>query len=195
LQAVILDFSTVDNVDLTSIQYLIDVRNILAGHAAPHTVQWHFSNINNVWAKRALASAGFGYPSFETVDGRPQHFKPIYSLADMSQADPATVRDEQEVSRERRDEEAPRPRQQSIIAVDIQQGNVGGISEQSEKLQVEALEVTEDGKITTEQLARMQTLHGMNRPFFHPDIQSAVTSAVATKVVMEAFEEKASSSG
>ncbi|KAG9382168.1 sulfate permease [Pyrenophora tritici-repentis] len=42
LKAIILDFSSINNVDLTSIQNLIDVRNQLDKYVAPDTVDWHF---------------------------------------------------------------------------------------------------------------------------------------------------------
>lgn len=60
LQAVILDFSAVNNVDVTCIQNLIDMRTQLDRRSAPCVVQWHFANINNRWTKRALTAAGFG---------------------------------------------------------------------------------------------------------------------------------------
>lgn len=63
LRAIILDFSAVNNVDVTSIQNLVDVRNQLNLRAAPLEVQWHFAQVRNGWTKRALAAAGFGYPS------------------------------------------------------------------------------------------------------------------------------------
>ena len=62
LRAVILDFSAVNHVDVTSIQGLIDVRNQLNRRATPLEVQWHFASVQNRWTKRALAAAGFGYP-------------------------------------------------------------------------------------------------------------------------------------
>ncbi|KAJ6167998.1 sulfate anion transporter [Penicillium chrysogenum] len=60
LRAIILDFSAVNNVDVTSIHNLVDVRNQLNVRAAPVVVQWHFANIKNRWTKRALAAVGFG---------------------------------------------------------------------------------------------------------------------------------------
>ncbi|KAJ6105318.1 sulfate anion transporter [Penicillium sp. IBT 18751x] len=60
LRAIILDFSAVNNVDVTSIHNLVDVRNQLNVRAAPAVVHWHFANIKNRWTKRALAAVGFG---------------------------------------------------------------------------------------------------------------------------------------
>jgi sodium-independent sulfate anion transporter 11 len=182
LKAIILDFSAVDNVDVTSVQCLIDSRNVLDRHAAPHSVQWHFASVFNPWAKRALAAAGFGYPSFETEDGQPQYFKPIYSLAEMVNADP-------ERQREQQVEGTGPERRKSRPANDVEQGESGGFTTQEEKVVVEKLEVSKDGKITKDEKSRMTAVHGINRPFFHPDIQSALTSAVATLMVIEATME------
>jgi len=60
LKAVILDFSAVQNIDVSSTQVLVDVRKQLDRHAAPEHVEWHFVNVHSPWTKRALVSAGFG---------------------------------------------------------------------------------------------------------------------------------------
>ncbi|CAI7588118.1 unnamed protein product [Penicillium palitans] len=60
LQAVILDFSAVNNVDVTCIQNLMDIRTQLDRRSTPVVVQWHFACIKNRWTKRALNAAGFG---------------------------------------------------------------------------------------------------------------------------------------
>ncbi|KAJ4366281.1 hypothetical protein N0V83_007917 [Neocucurbitaria cava] len=78
LRAIILDFSAVNNVDVTSIQGLIDVRAQLDRHAAPETVEWHFASINSRWTKRALTTAGFGYMDRERFAAR-AHWNPVYS--------------------------------------------------------------------------------------------------------------------
>ncbi|KAI8933790.1 hypothetical protein NX059_009498 [Plenodomus lindquistii] len=80
LRAVILDFSAVNNVDVTSIQGLIDVRAQLDRHASPDTVEWHFTSINNRWTKRALTTAGFGYVDRARFASR-AHWNPVYSYA------------------------------------------------------------------------------------------------------------------
>src|SRR5271170_6727853 len=87
LKAIILDFSSVNNVDITSVQQLIDVRNQLDRYTAPDTVDWHFACINNRWTKRALASAGFGYLS---EGSELQHrWKAIFSVAEIGGSDSA----------------------------------------------------------------------------------------------------------
>ncbi|KAJ6086598.1 hypothetical protein N7467_005512 [Penicillium canescens] len=60
LRAIILDFSAVNNVDVTCVQNLMDVRKQLDRRSVPIAVQWHFANIKNRWTKRALCAAGFG---------------------------------------------------------------------------------------------------------------------------------------
>jgi sodium-independent sulfate anion transporter 11 len=80
LRAIILDFSAVSNVDVTSIQGLIDVRTQLDRYAAPENVEWHFASINSRWTKRALTTAGFGYVDRERFASR-QHWNPVYSFA------------------------------------------------------------------------------------------------------------------
>ena len=83
LRAIILDFSAVNNVDVTSIQNLVDVRNQLNLRAAPLEVQWHFAQVRNRWTKRALAAAGFGYPSpckaVSVIDGKDAEVSEIHN--------------------------------------------------------------------------------------------------------------------
>jgi sodium-independent sulfate anion transporter 11 len=71
----------VNNIDVTSMQQLIDARNQLDRHAYPNKVDWHFAHINNRWTKRALASVGFGH---QTLGSRlAEQWKSIYSVADI----------------------------------------------------------------------------------------------------------------
>ncbi|KAF1954588.1 sulfate permease-like protein [Byssothecium circinans] len=80
LRAIILDFSAVNHLDVTTIQGLIDVRDQLDRYAAPDIVEWHFASINNRWAKRALTAAGFGYVNSNKFRNR-QNWSPVYSFA------------------------------------------------------------------------------------------------------------------
>lgn len=84
LHAIILDFSAVNHVDVTSVQGLIDVRNQLDRYAHPEPVEWHFASINSRWTKRALTTAGFGYVDSERFKARrSQHWNPVYSFASL----------------------------------------------------------------------------------------------------------------
>ncbi|PWY80746.1 sulfate transporter [Aspergillus sclerotioniger CBS 115572] len=156
LRAVILDFSAVNNVDVTSVQNLIDVRNQLDRYAAPDRVQWHFAHINSRWTKRALAAAGFGRPSEETP------MKAIFSVADVS-------------------EYAEVPKRVSDI--ESQDGTVVGGEEISKQ--------TAGGDDKTSGMLRIRerrgeykravaVVTGVNLPFFHLDLTSALECAVAS---------------
>ena len=101
LEAIILDFSAVNNVDITAIQQLIDVRNQLDRWAAPETPEWHIASISNKWTRRSLVHAGFGYP---TPDSPYYHrWKPVFSVADAGGGDSAaTVAQLMEMEKARR---------------------------------------------------------------------------------------------
>ncbi|EER23757.1 Sulfate permease 2 [Coccidioides posadasii str. Silveira] len=150
LRAVILDFSAVNNVDVTSIQGLIDIRNQLDRYAAPEIVEWHFSSINNRWTKRALSAAGFGYPSSGSIESL-GHWKPIFSVAALSgaEADSITTHKASESS--------------EIDGVDEIEpyGNRG--TGRKELIRIPR---------------RIANVHGINRPFFHMDVQAAVENAI-----------------
>ncbi|KAH8554789.1 sulfate transporter family-domain-containing protein [Umbelopsis sp. PMI_123] len=59
LAAVVIDFATVNNVDSTGIQTLLDVQSALNKYA-DRNVQWHFANINSPFIRNALLAGGFG---------------------------------------------------------------------------------------------------------------------------------------
>ncbi|XP_044724819.1 sulfate permease family domain-containing protein [Hirsutella rhossiliensis] len=90
LKAIILDFSSVNNVDITSVQRLIDVRNQLDQYASPDVVDWHIACINNRWTKRALVAGGFGVPT-GVGDGTQHRWKSIFSVAEIGGRDSAAA--------------------------------------------------------------------------------------------------------
>ncbi|KAG7120062.1 Sulfate permease 2 like protein [Verticillium longisporum] len=148
LRAIVLDFAAVNNVDVTSIQTLIDVRNQLDRYADPEVVEWHFANVTNRWTRRALAVAGFGYPSLKDEPNLGR-WKPIFSVA-ATDASSETIEQKGPVERTAsRDEE-------DVIAPTRSVG-------------VAQLANRGDGKLAAVQ--------GMNRPFFHIDVAAAVESA------------------
>ncbi|OLN92246.1 Sulfate permease 2-like protein 1 [Colletotrichum chlorophyti] len=148
LRAVILDCSAVNNIDVTSIQGLIDVRNQLDHYAEPEIVEWHFANVNNRWTRRALAAAGFGFPSVKD-EGNLNRWKPIYSFAPV---DSGSGHEPHVTAQRSRDEE------EDVISPS--KGNDGAAR----------LAGRGDGKLAA--------LQGMNRPFFHIDVAAAVESAI-----------------
>jgi sodium-independent sulfate anion transporter 11 len=161
LKAIILDFAAVNNVDTTSVQVLIDVRNQLDRYTTPDIVEWHFANIKNRWTKRALVSAGFGYPinshpiikDGETASSR---WKPIFDVAAIGGTTSAAA------DAERREQEAERKRQ-SV----------------SEKRDVEELNIDTSKQVQNSSRAgRFAAVGSINRPFFHADLNSAVQSVL-----------------
>ncbi|KAM6532822.1 hypothetical protein FALCPG4_005872 [Fusarium falciforme] len=156
LKAVIFDFSTVNNVDVTSIQALIDVRNQLDKFAAPEIVDWHFAHIENRWTKRALAAAGFGFRTPRESDGAGQ-WKAIFSIADLGGSDSAATA-------AAFDEKAKTsPVRQDIEAVD------DSINSQ----------LSEKGVSRDPSHSRLVAVQGLNRPYFHLDLQEAVDAAIS----------------
>ncbi|WFD30798.1 hypothetical protein MSPP1_001822 [Malassezia sp. CBS 17886] len=59
LHALIFDFGSVSNVDSTSVQVLVDLRNTLERYSG-RAVEFHFAVILSPWIRRALLAGGFG---------------------------------------------------------------------------------------------------------------------------------------
>ena len=155
LKAIILDFSTVNNVDVTAAQALIDVRNQLDRYAAPDTVDWHFANIENRWTKRALAAAGFGYRTPQPGPGENTgHWKTIFSIADLVGANSAA---------DAAEEKAERSSQNNDIESKVLTEQDGSSDNDVPKNPASA---------------RLVAIHGLNRPYFHFDLQEAVEAAI-----------------
>ncbi|KAF2221747.1 sulfate transporter family-domain-containing protein [Elsinoe ampelina] len=160
LKAIILDFSSVNNVDITSIQQLIDVRNQLDRYASPDTVHWHFANINNRWTKRALAAAGFGYPTPPT-DTDTTRWKPIFSVAELGGSSSAAADAEYDYNKRRNNDiEAVRSRSDSEPRNSVDKA-IGTSQAYSSSAQ------------------RITVVGGINRPLFHVDLTAALQSAIA----------------
>ena len=172
LKAVILDFSSVNNVDITSVQNLIDVRNQLDLYTAPDRVDWHFACINNRWTKRALASASFGYPS-PMNDESFGRWKPIFSVAEIGGSQSVEADTNRKLSKQHtRDVEAARGKSQTRTDVDPIVRNSLSSSEAEER----ALEIA---KADAQRKGRVAVVHGLSRPWFHTDLTSALQSAIA----------------
>lgn len=60
LHAIVIDFSTVSQVDMTSVQALIDTRNEIE-RWANRPIEFHFASILSPWIRRSLVAAGFGF--------------------------------------------------------------------------------------------------------------------------------------
>ena len=187
LTAIILDFSSVNNVDVTSIQNLIDVRNQLDRYAAPDVVQWHCACINNRWTKRALASAGFGFPSSPSDEYH--RWKPIFSVAEIGGSSSAAAAAEMQDNRCR-----------SLSGAGVPSyGAYKDTTDDIERAPTTFRPVVAEEKITSESsssdndlqkqisktkayqrpMGKIAVVHGLNRPFFHIDLTNALQSAIS----------------
>ncbi len=151
LRAVILDMSTVNIIDLSSVQGLVDLRKTFDQYAAPAVVEWHFAGIQNRWTRRALSFAGFGCPA-TGGSGESGKWSPAYTVA---------------VGLEHEAEESLENTQQATIQVlkDDEEKQSGLAS-------VPLHEVHEKEK------QRLISLHSVDKPFFHLDLHDAVDMAV-----------------
>lgn len=117
LRAIVLDFSSVNFVDATSIQALVDSRNQLARHANPEVVEWHFANITDRWTKRALVANGFGFVG-------PEEEQSLNVTLNIAAAASAAAANEAPVVNEKGDVEA---RGDAITPVESNEGSVEGV--------------------------------------------------------------------
>lgn len=169
LRAVVLDFSTVNVIDVTSVQGLIDMRNILDKYASPKVVEWHFAGVQNRWTRRALATAGFGSPSPSSVAAF-ANWCPAYMVA-------GTV-----------SEKNPGDRCKSLAKQEVA-CVLDGVSStstaslhpnRSEKVSSKSVAGNDDevGRVTVVEKRRMVAVYGVDRPFFHISLADAVDAAV-----------------
>lgn len=177
LKAVILDFSSVNNIDVTSTQTLIDIRNQLDRYAAPDVVDWHIACINNRWTKRALVSAGFGYPAVR-ADGTHSRWKSIFNIAEIGGSQSAAAVAEREAN------------EKEIAVTQARvEDTEAGLAERigpSGSSSISVSDSVSKSKNPDLRPARRAVVHGVNRPLFHVDLTSALQSAIAN---VEAREE------
>ncbi|CZS91370.1 hypothetical protein WAI453_011655 [Rhynchosporium graminicola] len=153
LRAIIFDFSAVNNVDVSSVQNLVDVRHQLDRYASPATVGWHFANISSRWTRRALASAGFGYAKSNSPE---LNWKSIISVAEFDDS-ASTIN-----SQEKRKLDIEHQSQDDEIR--------GDSAPRAPAYEKSSANVTVTGKSVP--------LYGFNRPFFHIDVFAAVEAAL-----------------
>ncbi|KAL2132023.1 hypothetical protein VTI74DRAFT_4307 [Chaetomium olivicolor] len=191
LKAIILDFSSVNHVDITSVQQLIDVRNQLDRYASPDTVDWHIACISNRWTKRALAAAGFGYPTIRPEDVPHLRWKSIFSVAEIGGAQSAAAAAEWEDNEKEMENSLSLQRKQSSVVGggDLEaglgggdarrQGSSGGGPKGDAAVPEVKTSATTTGRAPVLSGGRTVAVHGINRPLFHVDLTSALQSAVA----------------
>ncbi|KAI1274513.1 sulfate permease [Xylaria sp. FL0933] len=151
LRSLILDFSSVNNIDVTSIQGLIDTRTQLDYHTYPDRTEWHIANVNNRWTRRALAASGFGFPRVPAdAPAEQTYWRPIFSAA----ASQGLYNSEKEVA--------------VVSQKDLEAGSADRISSSSRDGAPRPSEVPEN----------LAALQGVNRPYFHLDVAAAVETAI-----------------
>ncbi|KAK7187495.1 sulfate permease [Paraphaeosphaeria sporulosa] len=168
LRAVVLDFSTVNVIDVTSVQGLIDMRVTLDRYAAPNEVEWHFAGVMNRWTRRALATAGFGRPSTRDAAALAE-WCPAYTMSTSSsnEGEEKRVRDSERMAFVER--EASEKSSAELHPDVTVQGFCEGFATNDE----------EAGIVTTADTKRqMDAVYGVDRPFFHVDLTDAVDAAV-----------------
>ncbi|KAF7560344.1 hypothetical protein G7046_g3799 [Stylonectria norvegica] len=181
LRAVVLDFSSVDHLDITCIQGLID----------------HFANIHNRWTRRALATTGFGYPTSENPEAL-GHWTPMYSIAKTLEEKDLSFEDD---GRRIRDIEATAGHREipcSLDSSDVEtkstpptqflspSSSSPSSSSRGASSPISSIpESTETSDITPSETPypskpsqTWAAMYGVDRPFFHMDLIDAVDSAV-----------------
>ena len=156
-------------------QHLIDVRNQLDRYTAPEKADWHLACINNRWTKRALASAGFGYPTpQETPLGEPERWKPVFSIADIGGKDSAAIAADY-IEKERH----------KSVAKDVEAGTATGKDDiTAATADASSSSGSDLGKTLSQSKAyrgsnKLAVVQGLNLPLFHVDLTIALQSAVA----------------
>ncbi|KPM45538.1 Sulfate permease 2 [Neonectria ditissima] len=163
LKAVILDFSSVNNVDITSIQRLIDIRNQLDLYAAPNMVDWHIACINNRWTKRALVSGGFGVPAGHGEGRAQRRWKSIFSVAEIGGKDSAAATAEDAAdTRDHILRGEERKKDEELALGGYSPSEMGLSPGEAEKLR-----------------RKGAVVHGLDMPLFHVDLTNALQSAIA----------------
>lgn len=167
LKAIICDCSSVNHMDVTSVQGLSDLRNTLDRYAAPNVVEWHFANVHNRWTRRALAAAGFGYPLAQDSKGL-QVWQPSYNIASIFLGEDDLTAVENKVK----------------LGIDEERGQI-----RTTKLAHPSPAMDEEDALSgitnfnprrslASDSRQMAAIFGVDRPFFHIDLVDALDSAV-----------------
>ncbi|KAI0482338.1 sulfate permease [Xylariaceae sp. FL0804] len=176
LKAIIMDFSSVNNVDVTSVQQMIDVRNQLDRYTTPDYVDWHFACIGNRWTKRALISAGFGIPAVR-ADGYHSRWKSIFSIADIGGDDSAAAAAEHE-----QNEKEQHTVTRDYAALPAKSGD------DTEAIESSSGGASSPGVGKRRAENRRVVIGGVNCPLFHVDLTSALQSAITNVQAREEVE-------
>lgn len=150
---------------------------------SPDKVDWHLACINNRWTKRALASAGFGYPTPQGEEPVFERWKPVFSVAEIGGQDSAAA------AAEFHENEKALKRARTRDLEEAKSISVGEDGIAQHQHQHDAASST-SGSDLGQQLrsskayakngphARVVALQSLNKPLFHMDLTSALQSAI-----------------
>lgn len=133
---------------------MIDVRNQLDRFASPEVVDWHFANIENRWTKRALAAAGFGFRTPRDGETAGQ-WKAIFSIADLGGDDSPSA----------------------AIALGEKAGRLS-VRQDIEAVDAISAQGSDKDLSKGTSNSRLVAIQGLNRPYFHLDLQEALDAAI-----------------
>lgn len=133
---------------------MIDVRNQLDRFASPEVVDWHFANIENRWTKRALAAAGFGFRTPRDGETAGQ-WKAIFSIADLGGDDSPSA----------------------AIALEEKAGRIS-LRQDIEAVDAISAQGSDKDLSKGPSNSRLVAVQGLNRPYFHLDLQEALDAAI-----------------
>lgn len=172
LQAIVVDCSTVNSIDITSVQGMVDARNALDRWASPTAVNWHFGGLTNRWSRRALSVAGFGRLSEQDRNSLGS-WTPIYSLTTAFGG--ATEADISSESRRRRKREDEKDESRgSIQNIDSIKGGSG-----QSTAAVPNGSVNEGVSHTlSEKPGAPRPIFAVDRPLFYATLDEAVAAAI-----------------
>ncbi|KAI1477722.1 sulfate permease [Daldinia eschscholtzii] len=161
LKALILDFSTVSNIDTDTIHGLVVLHKQLEHWSFPETVQLHFASIDDRWVRRALVIAGFGFPSQRELEA-PIPWAPSFCLA-------------------KKNTPAITP---NLPLAESSSGLRSGITDLNNS------EIgNSDAEATPMGPRQLVPTHGINYPNFHADLTAAVQAVSAFTAPGEGFRE------
>jgi sodium-independent sulfate anion transporter 11 len=175
------------HVDVTSVQLLVDARNQLDRHTAPRSVQWHFACIHSRWTKRALAAAGFGFPSQDAADGQARQWKSVFSVAEISSdgLDGKMLDDDRRLTKDIEmadwsgEQECVDQRFAKVLeSVTLPSKSVDRTAAEDRISFDKSVTVMTESVPVRDSNGPKAALHGINRPFFHADLKIALHCAV-----------------
>ncbi|KAK4196286.1 putative sulfate permease 2 [Triangularia verruculosa] len=157
LKAIILDFSAVNVIDATATQALVDIRTQFNKYTDPETVEWYFAGVSNRWTKRALVASGFGVDRGHGVERAERG--PSEGVVAVAEIDPDVTFGRKEKERGAAD-------------VDLEAARGGAPGEKRDEI---APVSSGESRPRERQLA---PIYGVNRPYFHIDVETTVASVV-----------------